>query len=705
LGQVNATVESFMSLVKSGTSWLRHTMAWSNSWESWQERIVLAAFVLVAGGLAALSAVIDPWKAVGLWYVYFLAVTICSWQGWLKLFGPVLFYDMVCTARRSRYVVMRLLYALVLLGILIVMFMEVGNDPRTRQLDSARLAQTFFAVFMIVQLVMVVLLTPAYVAGAIAEEKDRRTLEFMLATDLHNREIVLSKLLSRLGNMTLLLITGLPILSILQFLGGVDPELMLAGFAATGLTMLGVASVGILLSTLLPKPRDAIGLTYLVIITYVALATTTMAMDKSGSLWMNETLWFDNVGPTWADVSRVINAGNPIAAIVDVRTAMNRATLNADVPGILLRYTLFYTVVPLLCIGWSIYRLRSVALLQASGGTWIDRVGKVSVQYALARVKRSVGVGSAEPVASTDRPPVGEMPMMWKELYVEGRMRLNWLAWIFVVLLVVLTIGSGLFLVAMQVWDWATGGSANWRQLAEGSNQWFRIAGTGVGCLMILMVAVRASTCISEEREKGTLDALITTPMDADSILSAKLLGCATGLRLGWLWFGSMLAIGVLTGGVHLLAVPIIIVEWFIYATFFAMVGIGFSMACKSSMRATVYTVLITLLLGGGHWLVMAMCCYIPALTLTRGGPGGEERMLEYIAKFQAGMTPPFVLGLSAYSWEDLSRDFDFRDFRELICFGLVGLFLWGMGSIILWFGVLLPKFRLMTRREELIYQ
>ena len=38
---------------------------------------------------------------------------------------------------------------------------------------------------------------------------------------------------------------------------------------------------------------------------------------------------------------------------------MNRATLNADVPGILVRYTLFYAIVPLICIGWSIYRLRT----------------------------------------------------------------------------------------------------------------------------------------------------------------------------------------------------------------------------------------------------------------------------------------------------------------------------------------------------------
>src|SRR5262249_45248666 len=139
--------------------------------------------------------------------------------------------------------------AALLLVILCVIFLtanKMGLQERVDRRETAILAETFFSAFMIVQLILVVLLTPAYVAGAIAEEKDRKTLEFMLATDLNNREIVLSKLLSRVANMTLLLLTGLPILSILQFLGGVDSQLMLAGFAGTGLTILGIASVGIL---------------------------------------------------------------------------------------------------------------------------------------------------------------------------------------------------------------------------------------------------------------------------------------------------------------------------------------------------------------------------------------------------------------------------------------------------------------------------
>ena len=190
-----------MSLVQSAVSWLRQSFAWSNSWPSWQERLVLAAFLLTAVGLGFLSVWADLWVSAVLWAVYAVAVAFCSRQGWLQLFGPVLFYDMVRTARRSRFVFMRMLYAILLLTILWVIFRSARHDIRANQRDTAILAETFFSVFMCVQLGLVVLLTPAYVAGSIAEEKDRKTLEFMLATDLCNHEIVLSKLLSRLANV------------------------------------------------------------------------------------------------------------------------------------------------------------------------------------------------------------------------------------------------------------------------------------------------------------------------------------------------------------------------------------------------------------------------------------------------------------------------------------------------------------------------
>src|SRR5262249_41762416 len=148
-----------------------------------------------------------------------------------------------------------------------------GNVPLKLM---AEFAEWLFFTFMVVQLVLTVVLTPAYVAGAIAEEKDRKTLEYLLATHLRTREIVLSKLLSRLANLMLIVLAGLPVLSFVQFFGGVDPDLLLAGFAATGLLMVSLAGISIFCSVHARKPRDAIVLTYLIVVAYHSLSFLTL---------------------------------------------------------------------------------------------------------------------------------------------------------------------------------------------------------------------------------------------------------------------------------------------------------------------------------------------------------------------------------------------------------------------------------------------
>ena len=74
------------------------------------------------------------------------------------------------------------------------------------------------------------LLTPAYVAPAIAEEKERRTLEYLFTSDLRNREIVLGKLAVRLGHIVLYILAGLPILCLTMRFGGVSIERILFAY-------------------------------------------------------------------------------------------------------------------------------------------------------------------------------------------------------------------------------------------------------------------------------------------------------------------------------------------------------------------------------------------------------------------------------------------------------------------------------------------
>jgi ABC-type transport system involved in multi-copper enzyme maturation permease subunit len=165
---------------------------------------------------------------------------------------------MVRQARRGRFIGLRILYSFILTIVLLIIVVPGLSSQGGIDVGGAIIAQRYFDLFFVVQVCAVSILTPAIVAGAIAEEKERKTLEFILATDLLDREIVLSKVGSRLAILGLFVLTGLPILSFLQFLGGVDPNLVAAGFIFTAFIAVGEAGVSILLSVTSEKARDAI---------------------------------------------------------------------------------------------------------------------------------------------------------------------------------------------------------------------------------------------------------------------------------------------------------------------------------------------------------------------------------------------------------------------------------------------------------------
>src|SRR5262249_494408 len=159
------------------------------------------------------------------------------------------FYDMVRLARRGRSTLLRCLYALFLLaGLYWVYWCQFPNEaefanlfrvrPRVKLDALAQFAGTFATSIFALQSAAVLVLPPAYVSGAIAEEKERRTLELLFTTHLTDREIILGKLFGRLMHLLGVVLAGMPILMALQVWGGVEPLLPIAGFIVTLLTLL-----------------------------------------------------------------------------------------------------------------------------------------------------------------------------------------------------------------------------------------------------------------------------------------------------------------------------------------------------------------------------------------------------------------------------------------------------------------------------------
>src|SRR6266404_9297668 len=156
-----------MSHVATAVSWFKQNFSWSNSAQSWIERILAVGFVVSFASLCWQTGERGLWS-LPYWLGFFIFWAVVGRLTGFKIFGPVLFYDMLTTARRGRYSLIRVAYSgLLLLVLFWVWAMEWGGGFRhlTEREAAGRIAMTFFNSFTVVQLIGVFLLTPAYVAG------------------------------------------------------------------------------------------------------------------------------------------------------------------------------------------------------------------------------------------------------------------------------------------------------------------------------------------------------------------------------------------------------------------------------------------------------------------------------------------------------------------------------------------------------------
>ena len=141
----------------------------------------------------------------------------------------------MATARRSRFYLVRAFYAAVLFmilwGVHAAWTSETGGELPSKMVSW--FAFSTFCGITIGQEILVLVLTPALVAGVIADEKQRKTLHYLMASRLTSAEIVLGKLLVRMLYVGVLLGVSLPVLSLLVLMGGIDPRLVLLSCGAT----------------------------------------------------------------------------------------------------------------------------------------------------------------------------------------------------------------------------------------------------------------------------------------------------------------------------------------------------------------------------------------------------------------------------------------------------------------------------------------
>jgi ABC-type transport system involved in multi-copper enzyme maturation permease subunit len=393
-------------------------------------------------------------------------------------------------------------------------------------------------------LTIVVVQAPAVLAGSLAGDRERGVLQLLLTTVVSPREIVSGRLLGKLSQVGMILLAGVPFLVLLGAWNGLDLLQLATLFLLLAAVGAGGGGLAVLASITSRRGRDALLSVYILMIALVAspllakLGLPSQVADGLGSfnpyVSMNRLVWDDETAPAL------------VTSIVWLFMGLAGAILAA----------------------------------------WLLRPTCLATGDTVKKSRRRAWVV-----------PLGERPMLWKELYIErvgtlGRFG-RWLG----VLLTLMIGGGSLVLAGMIVVDlfwrhqndwslWATGFFTAW--LSDPLAMF-------MGWLLQWAVGLRAAVSIASERERGTWDALLMSPLDPGEIVQAKLAGSLHALR--WMVGAMVLAwtLGTVAGAIT----PGAYITWIVLnalaATLMAAIGVRCSLSLPTATKAMTWTIALWL--------------------------------------------------------------------------------------------------------------
>ena len=188
-------------------------------------------------------------------------------------------------------------------------FGEFGGNPNA----SAQVGQAIFAMLSVIQLLLVVFIAPALTAGAISLEREKQTLDLLIATPLRPGGIVVGKLLSALAFVVLMILAGIPVSALVLMYGGASVDDILRQQAVLFASAIGFGVIGLFISALIKRTQAAIVLTYCVVLA-LSIGTLLVWRFWTGVL----TNAPDNLTGGVRTAPEALLYANPAVAMVEV---------------------------------------------------------------------------------------------------------------------------------------------------------------------------------------------------------------------------------------------------------------------------------------------------------------------------------------------------------------------------------------------------
>lgn len=181
------------------------------------------------------------------------------WRDWEA--NPVLVKELRARFRGARAFWLVSLVAVVLGSPALLMLRELA-DESFYHTDPAAMGRQLFQIMSVLEGAVVLLLAPAFSFAAISGERERQTLDLLLATPLSAGAIVRGKLASALAYLLLLAAAVIPVFSLAFTLGGVSWQEVLRVQLAALVGGMSLVSIGLLASACSPMTGRAAIIAY-----------------------------------------------------------------------------------------------------------------------------------------------------------------------------------------------------------------------------------------------------------------------------------------------------------------------------------------------------------------------------------------------------------------------------------------------------------
>jgi ABC-type transport system involved in multi-copper enzyme maturation permease subunit len=392
--------------------------------------------------------------------------------------GPVFVHESIAVTRRWQLYALRSGFVLGLVGALALVWLGMWWDSAepVGSISIKKLAQAgeyFFYAISTTQLMVVLLVAPAATAGAICLDRARGNLTHMLVTELADGEIVLGKLAARLLPVVALVAATIPVLALSGLLGGIIFEAIVSLTLITlALAIFGCA-LALAISVRATKTHEVL-----------------MAVYGVEAIWiLSPLIWeiLSSTGvvppiPEWiAGINPFVLAWAPYAWPSSVSVEW------------IAEFLAGMMAISIALVAYAVFRLRAEARRGAS-----SKVSRLAAW--LGRVNRRLFWWRPGPSLDND-------PVLWREWRRSRPSRLAMAVW-------------GLF-AALSITGMAAGVVTILDDYESGS-EFLMIVNGIYATFALLLVSLFAPTVLAEERVRGSLDVLMTTPLPTDRIVLSK---------------------------------------------------------------------------------------------------------------------------------------------------------------------------------------